>query len=355
MISKKGNIRGLFLLIWIVSIIFYSCDGDKPTEPDEPKDYPVYFSDPNNPPILFVYHPSNDQIDSMYIGWSAISGVHASADGELLYLGTRTSVVVLETNTFTQVAELPYKNYLIDISPDNNYIAILGDSLIVLNTSDYSVFFSDSNRVRSPEFSQDSKKLYCRDISSYEIIEYSLETKSISNRITRTDLYGAVEEIKTSDDTTKLFLYTHLYSYTYSFTVFDITQDTITFQEIFSPGYGHLTISPNYDYVYYTNPGYDITGPFVEPNFTIFEISGNQIDRYIEFSTGYDSIVHLPPAVLLVTPDNKYAVMLGGQNGPHFLIKYDIEKQAITLMHPFANYDSLDTHQFMNLTTQIDK
>ena len=100
--STVFGILCALLLLWAVGC---HDDDDNGTDPTEPKDYPVYIGDINLPRI-FVYYPVSRRLDSANVDGRYI--LAASADGSLLYGAGRTSFAIMDTGTFSVVANLPY-------------------------------------------------------------------------------------------------------------------------------------------------------------------------------------------------------------------------------------------------------
>ncbi len=159
-VSKLVLIGLLAGLVWLG---LNGCfDGDSPTQPklEAPKDYPVYFTNYLNGTI-FTYHPTMRLVDSALTPYDH-RRLTVSADGALLYLAGDDNIVVLDTDSLGFVTELPYgSTQPVVVSPDNRLVAIASDSLVILHTSDYSIYFSDAVRLYGKHaFSWDSRIFY---------------------------------------------------------------------------------------------------------------------------------------------------------------------------------------------------
>jgi DNA-binding beta-propeller fold protein YncE len=323
-------------------IIISACD-DKPTKPVPLVDYPVYFSNPELTPKLFIYHPVTRQVDSTIIPWRAREGVTVSADGKRLYLGQRTSVVVVDTDSLSLIAELPYEpDRPVAVSPDNKYIAITGDDLYILRTTDYSMVFSDTDVTQNGYFSYDSKSFYCAagwspgNLAHVYKVDLSDSLFPVTRRLFAD---GGVTYIVPSIDESKWFLYLHFATFGSVFEVYDVLRDSIIFRETLVPGYGRIAITPDGKYVFYTNACRD--GATILPSelaFTIFDVEANRVERVVaddDFFSG--NTWFAPPYDLAVTPDGRWLAMMGGCSiGLGVLYLYDIPKGQLVHREDFG-------------------
>ena len=313
-------------------VIVITCD--KPFEPVEPKDYPFYTANLNPTSQLFVFHPISNKVDSVEIPGYAYPGLTVSADGKLLYIAQGTSVVVVETDSFNYVTELMYpQEYPVEVSPDNRLIALTGDDLYVLRTSDYSLVFSDTSETIYGNFSSDSRDFYCSSRISQDsaYLVYNVDLSDSLFPITRKSFAGrSVVHVVPSIDETKWFLYSNVALWTSAFEVYDAINDTIIFTDILVPGSGSIAMTPDGRYVFYTSPGGTGTDPPPDNSFTIFDVGANQIDTIIKDRDFFsDSGWVRPPSIVSVSPDGKWLGMLGGQGIYGSFYLYDIEKKKL--------------------------
>ena len=359
-IKKTPVIFWIYVGIMVIAVCLSGCDCDKPTEPkpEELKDYSVYFCAPGYSPELFIFHPTTRVIDSIEIPWEPTEGVTVSADGERLYLAQRSSVVVVDTDSFSLITELPFVPRLWPaVSPNNEYLAIPGDDLNILRTSDYSVLFSDTDITEFGKFSSDSRDFYCAagwsSVSSGLVYKVDLSDGSFPVERHPFDDGGVVHVVPSIDDT-KWFLYLRLPSmWTWAFEVYDVALDSVTFRDVLVPGVGDVAITPDGHTAFYTNPGRSSTDPIAPPGFTIFDVDANMIDTVvedIEFFTG--STWMASPNQIVVTPDGRWLVILGGSLGLGVLYLYDIEKRELVFREDFGGASG---HAFTNLSVQLQK
>jgi hypothetical protein len=319
-------------LALVVLLLVASCK-DKGVEPQQgPEDYKVYFAEfqRSGPSTLFAFHPTTQQIDSVVMPWNVQTGVVVSADGSRLYIGNRTQVVVADARSLSKIAELPYASrWPVAVSPDNSLVAITGDDLTILRTSDYSVVFSDTDRTWFGCFSSDSKTFFCSTDGADLVYRVSLS--DTNHPVTRKRFNdGGAHQVIPSCDGRKWFLY--LFHGDYSvFEVYNVEADSIVFGKAFAPGDGRLAVMPNESRLFYTNPGN--MGSLISPplNFTIFDVQQNAISKVI-YDTSMFTIggYYYPPNEMAVTPDNRWLILRGGDTDAGVIYLYDIEHDSLT-------------------------
>ncbi|HWR82690.1 MAG TPA: hypothetical protein VN285_05255 [Candidatus Deferrimicrobium sp.] len=344
------------MILWLTT-----CDDDGPTKPVPVKDYPVYFSAPlASPPILFAFHPVAQRIDSAGIPWKPLFGVTVSADGKRLYIPQPTSVVVVDTDSLALIAELPYRpKWPVAVSPDNNLVAITGDDLYILRTSDYSLVYSDTDITENGHFSANSKAFYCAACWSPECagMAYRLDmsdTPFVASRQAFSD--GGVVHVIPSSDEAKWFLYlTSLVSWGSVFEVYDVKADSIIFQDLLYPGFGDMVLAPNEQHVFYTNPGNGLMIPGgIGFELTVFDVVANEIDTVIADTAFFsDSNWVAPPNLLAVTPDSRWLTILGGSLGLYVLYLFDIPNQRLVFREDWGGVPNF--HFLVGLSVQYAK
>ena len=353
MLSKKPWLWSLVVVLVCVAYLV-SCDG-KATQPkpipEDPKDYPVYFCDTEvTPPKLFIYHPVTRQVDSIEIPWRPKKGVTVSADGKRLYLAQRNSVVVLDTDSLFLIAELLYEpDWPVAVSPDNNYVAIPGDDLHILRTTDYSLVFSDTDRTENGRFSGDSKSFYCAagwGPGSQGVV-YKVDCFDSSPTVSRRYFaYGGVFRVVPSYDEAKWFLYLNIGPYcNWAFAVYDVPRDSIVFTKNLCAGAGDIEISPDGKYAYFTNPGTLHLCYCFDTCVTVFDVEANDIERTIATPRHMENYPFLP-GDMAITPDGRWLVVLNGVS-PQQLYLYDLIRKRL------VDYKYDENHGFYNLSVQI--
>jgi DNA-binding beta-propeller fold protein YncE len=336
----------------VAALYLPGCD-DKPTEPRLAKDYPVYFCQPDIDPMLFVYHPVTRQIDSIDIPWKPKEGVTVSADGKRLYLAQRKSVVVVDTDSLSLIAELPYEpDDPIGVSPDGRMIAIADGGLHVLDAADYTVVFQDTTPVIHCVFSADGGKLYCAGKGSNFV--YKVDLCDSTYPVSRKEFAdGMMIHVVPSIDESKWFLYLQFSTFGFVFEVYDVFTDSVIFTDVLVPGYGHIAITPDGKYAFYTNACRDGTLFPQILGFTVFDIEANEINRVVS-DIGFftDSNWIGPPYWLAVTPDSRWLAMTGGcKIAQTVLYLYDIRREQLAHREAWGG----SGHFFTNLTVQSKK
>ena len=336
------NLSLLFVLTFL-----WSCDDDRPNGPVQPKDYPVYFCDPEGSPAeLFTFYPIARRVDSTNINWQPRT-IQVSADGRILYLNNRDgSHLAVNLEDLSVIDDLP--GPVSGVSPDNRFISVNDNGVKILRTSDYSVFFEDSTvTAHSGVFTHDGKTYYSSTSNRVYCVNLSDSNCSVS-QIEFED--GGVVQVLPSIDESKLFLYVGVRTWLSVFEVYNILADSIIFRDYLVPGYGHMAISPDGKYVFYTNPGRTGTDPPTQlPGFKIFNIKTNQIERMVvdtNFCSDSDWVAF--PNIPVVTPDNRWLVMLGGSMALRVLYLYDIEACEFVYREEWGGYH----HIFTNIVVQ---
>jgi len=352
---KTAIVLWLGVAIMVIAVCFAGCDCDKPTgpKPEELKDYAVYFWDEASTRKLFVYHPTTKVIDSFDLAYTPVEGVTVSADGRRLYLADRNAVVVLDADSLQLVDEFAAApEWPIAVSPDNRYMAIMGDDLQIFRTSDCSLVFGDTDITENGWFSWDSKHFYCAGGWSPGVPGY-VYTMDLSDStfpvLRRPFAHAGVVHVVPTIDESKWLLYMNPSGlYTSAFEVYDVALDSIIFSDVLVPGSGQIVITPDGRYAMYGNPGTIMMGPPAPSEFTIFDIERNEISEVVQTKGFVDGLTPLffPVESMAITPDGRWLVALNGV-APHQLLLYDIERRC------FADYIFLGNDKFlMNLTVQ---
>jgi len=352
--SRFGRVHGSLIAgIIICCLVAFGCDCDKPTEPrpDELVDYPVYFWDAESTHKLFVYHPADLTVDSFDVDPDPERGLTVSADGTLLYLANWTSITVVTADSLRFVAELLYPTTgPVQVSPDNNLVAIFGDSLVILRTSDYQVVFRDTTDVSRGQFTDDSQALYCVGYppNYYALLIGLGETDTTIVR--KAFPNGFPIWVAPADNGAKLLAYLRMADFFYRFVVWDMAADSEVFVEDIYPGDGEIVTAPGWPYAVYTNHG-RLIGPPGESAFKLFNIGANQIAMTVSTQDAIaDSMPHFfPVGSSVVTPDHRWLVMLNAI-GPSQVLLYDLRNRR------YIDWINLGYNKFFgNAATQLQK
>jgi len=310
-------------------LYFAACDG--PVEPRPLKDYSVYFCDfrHNEGNWYFAYHPTTNQLDSFWLPYASAPVI--SADGKKMYVSDRdhTMIAVVDLDSLVVIEQLPYKT-AIAVSPDNQLIAVSGNGLYILRTSDYSEVFNDTDVVVRGVFFSNSQSFYGAVVNNVYKVDLSdtlfpVTGKSFSD--------GLVKVVIPSLDETEWFLYLRFATDGYLFAVYDISSDSIIFRDYLYPGHGELEMTPDGRYVFYTNPGIENSFPDPPFWFKVYDVEKNQIHKVINTTGILDEPyeVGVPVSEVCITPDGRWlvAAMSGEFSGYDFLLTLDISAMKI--------------------------
>ncbi len=316
----------MILLCIGLCLYFAACDGDGPVEPEEPKDYVVYFIDhhQHDGNWFFAYHPTSNKLDSFWLPYTSDPVV--SADGKKMYVGDgdMMRIGIVDLNSLTVIDELPYE-LPIAVSPDNQLLAVRGEGVRILKTSDYSEVFHDTVIVWRGTFSSDSHRFYgATSEGQVYRIELSdtlvtVNAKSFAN--------GGVRQVVPSWDESKWFLYLQVSSGLFRFDIYDVFGDSIVYTAWLSPGYGELELTPDGKYVFYTNPGRENTAAG-SPWIGVHDVERRRIHTMITTAGILDppNDYGIPVSDVCITPDGRWlvAVASGAFSGYPFLLTLDV-------------------------------
>ncbi len=318
-VTKNLRYQLLFTAILSCFLLGFSCD--KPTEPVPVKDYVFYFNDASYFDRYFRYHSATKRVDTLNIPYNSRAGFAVSADGSRLYLSDGIKTVVMTSDSFQVIAEIPYGGG-VSVSPDNRFVAIVGIGIVMLSTKDYSLVFSDSIPVMRGKFSRDSRTFYC--ISSPNVIKVDIGNSTFD--LTAKFFAGAaLRWIIPSVDENKWILYRQFQTFGYLFEVYDVAQDSIVYQELLSPGAGDIEVTPDGRYVFYTNPGTLLFGPPPGP-LAVFDIERNSVIDTILTPSPVNGF--MVPRNLCITPDGRKLVVIGARGYGEFSV-IDVRKLEV--------------------------
>jgi len=329
-IMIAGGILGLCLY-------FAACSGDGPVGPTEPKDYVVYFHDGASYfNVFYGYHTLTGALDSFTLPGELWKLMAVSADGKSLYLPEANSVAVADLDSKEIVANLPYKAHGgVAVSPDGQLIAVLGDDLHILKTSDYSAVFHDTDLVSHGRFSADSRSFYCGsggEVTRRAAYKVALDSGFAVTRRSFSD--GTLTSIIPSIDQSRWFLYLYAGGGLSWFEVYDVAADSIVYRDFLICGTGELELTPDGRYVFYTHPGsmlYGCPDPTSFSTFSVFDAERNEIHKVIKtfmIDDSGDTVPVLPVRELAITPDGRWLVSAGVEGGLGLNVM-DVQKMEI--------------------------
>lgn len=321
-----GGILGL-------SLYFAACSGKKSNEPEEPKDYVVYFQDGGTFNTYYAFHPLTGTLDSFTLPPEHRWDMAVSADGKTLFIPEPTTVAVVDIESETVLDRLPYKaNGGVAVSPDGQLLAVLGEDLHILKTSDFSVVFHDTDWVKQGRFGSNSKSFYCGSgglVTPRAAYKVALDSGFTVTRRVFSD--GNVSRIIPSHDETKWFLYLYAFRDLSWLEVYDVTSDSLIYREPLVPGIGDFELTPDERFLFYTNSAFQISGVPAPDSFYVFDIENNHrhaaIPGFVVNETG-DTLPR-SPGEMTITPDGRWLVMAGSGDGVGGLIAFDVNKMEI--------------------------
>ena len=331
--STMSRLAGILVLA--VVCLWGGC-GDSPTGPGTAKDYPVYFNSGTSMEDYYRFYPRSGRVDTFSVDHDSERALAVSVDGTRLYLASYGGVAVISADSLEYLADLPYEANPggVALSPDGKLVAVAGDGLYVLRTSDYSVLFSDTVVVGHAVFSHDSRTLYCiGGYSSASPQPYIYRLVVADSTCTLTVLFpqwnGHPWRILPSIAGDRWFLILRRGQYDFVFAVYDVAGDSIVFEDYQSPGSGDLAQSKDGKFAFYSNPGTMFIGPPPPSSFTVFNVDENRIEKVVSTAELQSATPgYFPIGSLAVTPDGCYLVGLAGPGGGEFIL-FDLGKLEI--------------------------
>ena len=299
------------LLVTIMLLYALACN-DKPTEPPPPepeKDYVVWFYDANTQGGVYGVHTLTGGIDSFTVPINPHYGLDVSADGTRLYVGDGNSTYAIDLVNRYQTSAIPYPApHGICVSSDGSLIALLGNDLYILSTTDYSLLFHDTSRVTDACFTSNGNVMY-GVTDPVGIMRVDADAGFSVTRLPapRSGTYQVVP----SRDESKLYYYSIITDCYYRIDGFDLAGDSMSFGTNVSPGWGMLDITKDGRYLVYTNSGWWLTYCWTPPmELTFVDIDADSIVRRVS-TTGFvdgTSPQYWSAANFTLTPDGRWLV-----------------------------------------------
>ncbi|UCC45651.1 MAG: hypothetical protein JSU65_06955 [Candidatus Zixiibacteriota bacterium] len=325
-------------------VIGLSCDKATEPEPTGPKEYPVYFADPNTH-SAFVYDPLTGKVDSLPIHADTRDGMRVSPDGRTLYMSNYYSVVALDLvgMSFSTVLARRAKFGVVP-SPDGRLLAALGDDLDIYDLESMSLIHHDTNEVLNGCFAIDSKRFHVvAKTGGGQLPHVYTVNLGSGNQVTRTFFSQRAPRVIVPDsDSSHWYLIQSVGMFLDRFEVYDVSADSIIFADDLVPGNGRIAVSPDGRYVFYTNVGpfLDIGQPDPPYTITVYDTETNQ--RVKEIRTvgvfGNDTLeTEMAVFEVCCTPDGRWLV--GIDNALTFgIITVDLETLEV------ARWDELERY-----------
>jgi len=336
--NLRSTLAGVAVLIcaalWF-GLPFTGCDESpfEPVEPEEPKDYRVWFWDGTDGSKIFSYHPTHRMLDSVEIPWEPSDGLTVSPDGQLLYLSERSLgvVVVIDTDSMHLVDQFEYRaKYPVIISPNGEYIAIPGENLWIVRIADHSLVFLDTVRATDGQFALDSKSFhYITGWSSgsngphVRTVIISDTGNTMSEKFFNFSEFGGPIRVATVHDDSKWILYFAKGTIGY-FAFYDVYLDSLVFVQSLMPGHGEFEHIVGDRFVYYTNPGTWNSMALPDTFVTTYDLVANELLDVIECPRYLETYPFIP-GDMAITPDKHWMVILHASPGSQFYL-YDLQE-----------------------------
>ena len=230
-------------------------------------------------------------------------------------------------------------------------MAVLGDGIRILRTSDLFPIFEDTLHVAYGAFSSDGMRFYC-PYGNYLTEPAQILVVDLRHHRTRSIPVpsGAIlTNVIPSADESRLYLWYELGSCASGFMVYDPREDSVLYYDQLTPGKGQMLLSPNGNIVFYTNPGpwLDIGCPHPPSKIYAYDARSNSsttISTLGLVPAPFDK--YLPMGELAITPDGDWLTMAADGGWPFILC---LNMSTMTLE---KYYEMNGSHQIMNLTCQ---
>lgn len=302
--------KGFVTLLMVVSLCI--CCNDKPTEPQPPKDYPVYFLDGVDQSVLFRYWPKSSSLDSVVLPFEIRWDYELSPDGRLLYACGWDSLFVVSLTDSMEVLHIIPGRYRggVAVSSDGSMLALSGPDLEILRMDDYSLVFRDSDETAQGVFSDDGREFYA--VTSYQLYCANLTDTTDIERISFLDSVPrrVPTHVQPCPDGRNLLIYFRLSDFEHSLDVYDMEGDSTYHSVTLVPGAGTIVRDPGATYAYYTNAGTLAAGPLPPSEFYRFDLTTLSTDRTIStVGACEDSAFNWwPVSEVSVAPDGSWLV-----------------------------------------------
>jgi hypothetical protein len=309
----QAGIPGLLLFLLLAGLCLVTCK-EAPVCPkdEEPivKDYRAYFWDGINQKTLYWYHTGLGEFDSVTIQWEITANPTVSSDGSLIYIPSGDTIKVLNTKSFSTVGEIALSaEEPVIVSPDGQYIAVLGDSTWIVRTSDYSVIHVDTALAFQGSFSSDSRTLYTSHFNLRRI-SFS-DSNHIVSELINDDL--SVRQAKPTIDDSELLIYYRVGTFEWAFGIFDLSLNMLVSYDLQQPGNGTFAMTPDGSRAYYGSPG-DLSYPG-NSLLTEYDIDASRVIKRINMKGLIEEFepYETPVGEIAVSPDGLWLL---GHIGP---------------------------------------
>lgn len=315
------------------------CGDDGPIGPDVPKDYVVYFQTTGSPYNLRSYHILSGKIDSFPVQIPSTGNIAVSPDGSRLYITAGSQTQVLETQTFTTVATIPYGSQWkyggVVASPDGRWLAIYGYGLVVLDARNYSVMYQDTGDMINGVSSPDSRYFMAGGGPPSAEYVYQLDLRQPPYSVVRKAFPGWVWKVIPSPDNLRWYIYATVGEFAANLYVYDVASDSVLHTQGLGAGYGDMCLSLDATILFFCSPGNGLVGPPNPSAFYAYNTISNKVTETIKTDSlvnQFGDTISQGNQLFSETPDGRNLIVVGGMRNygsPGFVL-FDVDKMAIS-------------------------
>jgi hypothetical protein len=251
--------------------------------------------------------------------------------------------VLLNAKSLSFIRELPYTaRWGTMVSPDHRLVAIIGDGLTILRTSDFTEVFVDTVKTRDGVFTADSRTFYAHGRDRGDL--YWVTPLPCNPVLNYRELQSGVMYISPLRDGHRLVLY--LYNY---FVMYDIVADSNIFVQPLWPGNSNLGVTLDEKYAFFSNTSTPF-GDLGTTDLYVFDIEANQICDTIvidDFMDSTGATIAYGVGRMVFTPDGRWMVAHNAQE-PVQLLLFDLENHSVIDFRRFGN-----NYWFGNISVQL--
>ncbi|MCX6829464.1 MAG: hypothetical protein NT002_09320 [candidate division Zixibacteria bacterium] len=317
---------GLLLLLSVIFggalILLVTCD-DNPikTEP-EVSDYDIYFRDFNYGKFYVFNTKAMALVDTFELPYPGAEP-QVSADGRYLFI-PHEKVAVVDVKTKELVTELDASGDRVEISPDNRFIAVLGDSLAIFDAVSFTKVFTDTINPLYGHFTHNSGRFYCTiypPLLGYQLYRLDLSTEPPLAEIIGYPGHFPGFAVVSRDESHIYLIAGNPIMY---FEIYNRLTDSLEFSHRLQTWIAYITISPDGKYVIYDEGERFVTteDPLSPRTISVYDVAAQRMKTVIPtFGVVADYMEGIPAGNLIVTPDCRWLVAGGGG-----LVLVDLQK-----------------------------
>ena len=335
---EKNQVRRLIqpLLCSSVALVvaLLICCDDGPTGPrDAPADI-VYFHTYGDAYNIRTYDIATGAIDSAQVPLGSSSGLTISADGSRLYISGGTPTQVLDAHTFQPITALPFNSQGDDgvaVSPNNQYIALCGNGLSILNQDDYSIVFRDTGGYMHGTFSPDSRHFFASvgDANYRDVYHLDLNRNPLTPE--RRPFGPYVWRVMPNYDASQWYVYVEYGEDAFQLQLYNVVRDSLAYRLWVAPGLGDMEVTFDSRYLFFSSIGNIFSGVPRPQAFFRLDLPNHFIldtIRTVAMRDQNNAPVTLSVDKLAFAPDGYHVIACGAFIVPQFAI-YNLRTQVI--------------------------